>query len=74
MPEKKVTFEGDEIEAFSVTVRQHKGEIAGPLLLEEFVHLKVVVRVDDVNHRVNQRTGVLERQHILKIIDLEVVK
>lgn len=73
MTEQTITFEGDEIEAFAATIRQHKGAIDRPLLLDEFVQLKVIVRVAKVDHGVNQRNGVLERDHILKVMDIEVI-
>lgn len=68
----KVTFEGEEIEGFKATIRQFKGEIDQPLLLDEFVHLKVIARVTHVDHGINQNNGVLYRDHILKVMDIDV--
>lgn len=69
----KITFEGDDIDSFAGTIRQYKGPIEMPLALGEIVHLKVVAKVMKVEHVEHQRTGVLERDHVLKVFDIEVM-
>ncbi len=66
-------FEGEEVTGGSlVTIRQHKGDIEVPLTVDETVELKVVAKVSEVNHVVNQKTGRLSRVHILQIQEVEV--
>lgn len=68
-----VTFEGEDIDAFSIQMRQYTGPIEGPLAVGEFVELKVIVRVTNVTHSENARTGVLERRHTVKVMDIDIV-
>ncbi len=67
------TFEGEEVTGGSqVTIRQHKGDIEIPLTVDELVELRVTAKVSEVNHVVNQKTGLLTRVHVLQVQEVEV--
>lgn len=66
-------FEGEEVTGGSqVTIRQHKGNIEIPLTVDEMVELRVIAKVSEVNHVVNQKTGLLTRVHVLQVQEVEV--
>jgi hypothetical protein len=68
-----VNFEGETVTGGSqVTIRQHKGDIEIPLTVDELVELRVVAKVSEVNHVVNQKTGLLTRVHVLQVQEVEV--
>lgn len=39
--------------------------------IDDFVELRVIGRVSNVHHKVNEKTGVLERIHDVKVIEAE---
>lgn len=65
-------FEGEEVAGSSVTIRQYKGDIDVPLTVDELVEFRVVARVSEVSHAVNQKTGQLTRVHIIQVQEVEV--
>lgn len=66
-------FEGEEVTGGSqVTLRQHKGDFEIPLTVDEVVELRVIAKVSEVNHVVNQKTGLLTRVHVLQVQEVEV--
>jgi hypothetical protein len=58
-----VRFEGEDLDGCSVTIRQFKGVINGPLLLGEDVQVTIKGKVIGVSIRENRRTGRLYRDH-----------
>ena len=66
-------FEGEEVDGYKVTLRQFKGDLDVPLAAHEVVELKVLARVTEVNHGVNQRDHKLYRTHVLKVQEVEVL-
>ncbi len=69
----QVTFDGETVEAFTVKFRQYTGPVDKVLALDEVVQVKIVAHVSNVDHGVNGKTGVLERVHLIKILDVEVI-
>lgn len=65
-------FEGEEVDGMRVTVRQYKGFVDKPLLVDEVVELRVQARVTQIVHETNERNGHLYRTHVLKIDEVEV--
>ena len=65
-------FEGEEVDALKVTMRQFKGDLDVPLAADEVVELKVLVKVTEVNHGVNQKDHKFYRTHVLKVQEVEV--
>ena len=65
-------FEGEEVDGRRIVIRQYTGDIDTPLTVDETVELTVVAKVIEVTHQVNQRTGQLNRVHILRVKEVEV--
>lgn len=65
-------FEDEEIDVFSVKIRQYTGYIDIPLMLGEIVELSVLGRVVSVDHRENQKTHELVRVHEIMVDDAVV--
>lgn len=66
-------FEGEEVDGGSeVVIRQFRGDIEVPLVVDEIVQMKVIAKVAEVTHKVNERTGQLTRSHIMKVQEVEV--
>lgn len=65
-----VRFEGEDIDGCSVTIRQFKGAIAGPLILGEDVQVTVTGKVIGVTIRENRRNGRLTRDHEVVISEV----
>lgn len=72
MSEERTVFEGQEVDGYQIMARQYRGEVEIPLMLEEIVHLKMVAKVTHVDHKVNQRNGLLIRDHELKVLDISM--
>lgn len=70
--DERTVFEGQEVDGYQVMARQYRGEFDIPLSLGEIVHLKVVAKVTHVDHKENQRNGLLIRDHELKILDVSM--
>jgi hypothetical protein len=71
----QVKFEGEDVDAALITLRQYKGEwpVDRPLLVDEEVKMTLVVEVAEVSHRVNQRDGNLYRVHVLHVLQVQDV-
>jgi len=67
-----VKFEGEEVDGRRIVIRQYTGDIDTPLTVDETVELTIVAKVIEVTHQVNQRTGQLNRVHILRVKEVEV--
>jgi len=67
-----VKFEGEEVDGRRVVIRQYTGDIDTPLTVDETVEMTVVAKVIEVTHQVNQRTGELNRVHILRVKEVDV--
>ena len=67
-------FEGEEVDGFEVILRQFKGDIDLPLTNDETVELVITAKVTGVNHRIDQRNGMLFRCHEMKVYHAEVKK
>ena len=65
-------FEGDEVDGRRVVIRQYTGDIDTPLTVDETVEITIVAKVIEVTHQVNQRTGQLNRVHILRVKEVDV--
>jgi len=65
-------FEGEEVDGRRIVIRQYTGDIDTPLTVDETVELTIVAKVIEVTHQVNQRTGQLNRVHILRVKEVEV--
>jgi len=65
-------FEGEEVDGRRVVIRQYTGDIDTPLTVDETVEMTVVAKVIEVTHQVNQRTGELNRVHILRVKEVDV--
>ena len=65
-------FEGDEVDGRRVVIRQYTGDIDTPLTVDETVEITIVAKVIEVTHQVNQRTGELNRVHILRVKEVDV--
>ena len=65
-------FEGEEVDGRRIVIRQFTGDIDTPLTVDETVELTIVAKVIEVTHQVNQRTGQLNRVHILRVKEVEV--
>ena len=65
-------FEGEEVDGSKVTLRQFKGDLDVPLAADEVVEVKVVARVTEVNHGVNQKDHKFYRTHVLKVLEVKV--
>jgi hypothetical protein len=65
-------FEGEEVAGRRVVIRQYTGDIDTPLTVDETVEITVVAKVIEVTHQVNQRTGELNRVHILRVKEVDV--
>lgn len=65
-------FEGEEVDAARVTLRQFKGHwpIENPLLVDDEIVLQVKVKVAEVSHQVNAKDGNLYRTHVLHVQDI----
>lgn len=64
-------FEGEDIGAFGLVLRQWKGDLDIPLTMDEEVTLMVTARVTSVAHTVD-RNGLLQRVHELRVNDIGV--
>ena len=62
-----VRFEGEEVDGNQVVIRQYTGDVETPLTVDETVEITIVAKVSEVTHRINQRTGELNRVHILHV-------
>ena len=60
-------FEGEQVDAYEVVIRQFRGPIDRPLTLGELVTLEVIVQVTEVSHREHQKTGEIYRDHIVRV-------
>ena len=60
-------FEGEQVDNTRATLRTYTGPIDIPLAVDEVVELHVVAKVIEVTHQVNQRTGELNRVHVLRV-------
>lgn len=60
-------FEGEEVDGRRIVIRQYTGDIDTPLTVDETVEISLVAKVIEVTHQVNQRTGQLNRVHILRV-------
>ena len=67
----EMSFEGTEIDGYSITVKGFKGPITIPLTLNEKMELTCVVEVLEVNFRENRRTGQVFRDHVVKISEVQ---
>lgn len=65
-------FEGEEVDAFRVQVRQFKGDVTAPLAVDETVILTVVAKVTSVEHNIDQKSHLFFRNHVLKIEEVSV--
>lgn len=65
-------FEGDDIDAARVVLRQWKGDwpIDQPMMVDEVVTLKIQVRVVEVSHQANQKDGMFYRTHALHVMEV----
>lgn len=62
-----IRFEGEDLDGCSVTIKQFKGSIAGPLILGEDVQVNIKGKVVGVSIRENRRNGRLTRDHEILI-------
>ena len=62
-------FEGEEIDTYTLTIRQAKLPFSQPLSRGEKITLEVDVEVFEVAVRENMRTGELSRVHTVKVHD-----
>lgn len=67
-----IKFEGEEVDGRRVVIRQYTGDIDTPLTVDEVVEMTVTAKVIEVTHQVNQRTGELNRVHILRVKEVDV--
>jgi hypothetical protein len=67
MSNEEMSFEGENIDNFSVTIRQAKLDYSKPLARGETVKLVVEVECTAVSIRENQRTGEILRDHIVRV-------
>lgn len=65
-------FEGEEVDGRRIVIRQYTGDIDTPLTVDEVVEMTVTAKVIEVTHQVNQRTGELNRVHILRVKEVDV--
>lgn len=65
-------FEGDEIDGYKITLRQFKGDLDVPLTADEYVTLTVVAQVSEVSHRVDRKSGLFFRDHIVHVKEVHV--
>ena len=65
-------FEGEEVDGRRIVIRQFTGDIDTPLTVDETVEMTVVAKVIEVTHQVNQRSGELNRVHILRVKEVDV--
>ena len=64
-------FEGEEIDGFTITVKQFKGPIGVPLSRGEKMELTCIVEVVEVAVRENLKTGQVFRDHVVKISEVD---
>lgn len=67
-------FEGEEVDAFAGSMPLSRFPLEIPLLADEIVQMLVEVRVSEVTHRVDRRTGMLIRDHKLLVRSVVPVK
>lgn len=67
-------FEGDDVDECKATIRLHRFHLDVPLMADEVVEFRVVVHVSEVTHRVDPRTGLLTRDHTLRLKEVELVR
>lgn len=60
-------FEGEDINSYSLTIRQAKLPFPQPLSRGEVVRLVIEVEVFEVAVRENMRTGEISRVHTVKV-------
>lgn len=66
-------FEGEDVDGgFDVVIRQYRGDISVPLILDETVTLTITGKVTQVAHEIQKKTGVMTRTHIVHVQDAEV--
>lgn len=67
-------FEGEDIDTFSLTIRQAKLPYSQPLSRGEIAKLVIEVEVFEVAVRENLRTGEISRVHTVKVKDVQPYK
>lgn len=70
--EERTVFEGQEVDGYQIMFRQFRGEVDIPLGLGEVVHLKLIAKVTHVDHKENQRNGLLIRDHEVKVLEVSI--
>lgn len=69
-----VRFEGEVVDGGNqIVIRQFKGDIDIPLLLDETVQLVFTAKVTEVSHQVNQRNGTVSRTHVVHVQEVRKV-
>lgn len=65
-------FEGEPVDGMRVTIRQFKGDTDTPMTVDEVIELRVMAKVTNISHEINEKDHGFYRNHILKVIDVEV--
>lgn len=69
--EERVKFEGDIVDGgFDIVIRQFRGDIDVPLILDETVELTIRAKVTSVSHDINKKNGTMTRTHIVHVSEV----
>ena len=61
-------FEGEDVDGgFDIVIRQYRGDIGVPLILDEVVTLTISAKVTSVSHEIQKKNGTMTRTHIVHV-------